>query len=59
MLFNTFDTALCEIFSDAYTSSGYLSPSGLANQFRNFVVQTVCLDQFLQRDVHPIAPIMV
>ena len=31
VLFNTFDTALCEMFSDAYMSNGYLSSSGLSN----------------------------
>ena len=46
-------------------SSATVEPTGclfsprIPNQFRNLVIQAVCLDQFLQRDVHPVSPIMV
>lgn len=39
--------------------TGCLFSSRIPNQFRNLVIQAVCLDQFLQRDVHPVSPIMV
>ena len=42
-------------------SSATVEPTGclfsprIPNQFRNLVIQAVCLDQFLQRDVHPVS----